>query len=751
MIFLKNAINKLKVFLQNVAQKIQKGSCAYILCTIFFAFCILNILWPSGGFSQTENRMLAGFPKVSVSNITSGTFMTEFDSFCDDRLLFRDLFVSLKAHIQLLSLKSENNGVYNAKDAYLISKPSYDEKITQKNIDAIKKVSAGGGLKVSVAVVPTAYQVLNDKLPLNSYDKALAHNLNSINKGFEGSNVNVIDVNSVLENNKDKYIYYRTDHHQTAYGSFLTYNGIAKSLGIKPNKETDFKKTDVSDKFLGTNHSKFMLAFTKKDTITRYELNNNKLKLSLEIPETDAKYKSLYVDGNLKKKDKYTYYLDGNHAVHIIKTNAKAGRKLVVFKDSYAHSIAPFLANHYDEIHLIDLRYFNDDIFEYMYTNKLSNILVLYSAASFASDGSLSKLKHQEEISPYGDVRYGYVEYTDAVDNSYFNNAVFVGDSLTEGMRMYSGITGGKFYTKVGVSLYGAETLSNADGINIFESDDLKNADKMYIMLGINQELKPENIENYIKMYGEFIDKVREVNNDITIYVQSVMPVSQKFEQSSGIMAQNILNANKALNRLAIDKCCYYVAVNEIAADDSGYMQNGISPDGVHLSAPKCKEWVDYLKHHTVSYSFSKEKTVKVDKIVFSGNSITDTDAIAQKIIGALNFEYEMNKVSDALIYSLYGIKTELLDSASVYMSTGAIADEVSVIEYSYDNGVDDAFIQNKINEHINERIGQMRDYNPNEVKKLERTKIFVKDGIAVICVCNNPKTAERIIYQAIK
>ncbi len=751
MIFLKKAINKLKVFLQNTAQKVQKGSCAYILCTVFFAFCIINILWPSGGFSQTENRMLSGFPKVSVLNITNGTFMSEFDSFCDDRLLFRNLFVSLKAHIQFISLKSENNGVYKAKDAYLISKPSYDNKTTQKNIDAIKKVSAGGGLKVSVAVVPTAYQILNDKLPLNSYDKTLANNLNSINKGFEGSNVNVIDVNSVLDNNKDKYIYYRTDHHQTAYGSFLTYKEIAKSLGFSPYEEIDFKKTDISQKFLGTNHSKFMLAFTKRDTITSYELKKNKLELSLEIPETDSEYNSLFIDENLDKKDKYTYYLDGNHAVHIIKTNAKSGRKLVIFKDSYAHSIAPFLANHYDEIHLIDLRYFNDDIFEYMYKNKLSNILVLYSSASFSGDGSLSKLKHQEKISPYGEVRYGYVEYTKAVDYDYFNDAVFVGDSLTEGMRMYSGIGGGKFYTKVGVSLYGADTLSNADGVNIFESDDLKNAGKMYIMLGINQELKPENIENYIKMYGKFIDRIREVNSDITIYVQSVMPVSQKFEQSSGILAQNILNANKALNRLAIDKCCYYIAVNEIAVGDSGYMQNGISPDGVHLSAPKCKEWVDYLKHHTVSYSFNKAKSVKADKIVFSGNSKKDTDAIAQKIMGALDFEYEMNKVSEALIYSLYGIKTEMLDSAAIYMSTGAIADEVSVIEYSYENGVDDSFIQSKISEHINERIGQMRDYNPDEVKKLERTIVLVKDGLAVIGVCNNPRTAERAIYQAIK
>ncbi len=741
MFYIKNIYKKLNKFFKNMVQQIKKGSCAYILCTIFIGFCIINILWPSKTFSDTENRNLSGLPQISATNVISGKFMSEFDSYCDDQLIFRDLWVSLKANMQLLTFKKENNGVYKSKDSYFINKPQYDEKIANKNIETIKKVSAGGGLKVSVAIVPTAYEILTEKLPDNTEDDKLISNLKGLNSGFDGSNVNVIDVYNTLKENKDEYIYYRTDHHQTALGSFLVYKEIAQALELSPYREKDFNITDRADDFLGTNYSKFMIRTNKKDVISQYELKDSKLKSTLTIPEINKEYKSLFVEENLKIKDKYTYYMGGNYSAHIVKTNAGTGKKLVVFKDSYAHSIVPFLANHYAEIHMIDLRYFNDDVFEYMYKNKLSNILVLYNTSNFASDGSLSKLLKQEEISPYGKVRYGYVEYTDKADDSYFNDAVFVGDSLTEGMRMYSGIEGGHFYTKVGVSLYNADSLTDVNGINIFESLKTLNAGKMYIMLGINQELDELNLKNYIKMYGEFIDKVRKVDDDITIYIQAIMPISKGAEKRSSIYAKDILNANKALNRLAIDKCCYYLGVNEIAVDESGYMMEGISPDGIHLSAEKCQQWYDYLKYHRAGYTFNDTKNKALETVKFSGNSKIDCDRIAQDIIKELNFTYNMNKVSNGMIYDIYRIETEKIKSASIYMSSGALADEVAVFELDQNNGLSSEEVRDGISLHIEDRIKQMEGYNPKEVQKLKKAFVYSKDGVIVLCVSQNPET----------
>ncbi|NLC51033.1 MAG: hypothetical protein GX764_01840 [Firmicutes bacterium] len=79
-----------------------------------------------------------------------------------------------------------------------------------------------------------------------------------------------------------------------------------------------------------------------------------------------------------------------------IRTRIDTGRKLLVIKDSYAHSFVPFLVNHYAEIHLIDLRFFNDNLLRYVEQNNFTEVLILYSALSFAEDRSVVKLAVNE-------------------------------------------------------------------------------------------------------------------------------------------------------------------------------------------------------------------------------------------------------------------------------------------------------------------------------------------------------------------
>ena len=94
----------------------------------------------------------------------------------------------------------------------------------------------------------------------------------------------------------------------------------------------------------------------------------------------------------LTRKDKYEIYLGGNHPVTKITSSLHNGKKLAVLKDSYAHNIVPFLANHYEEIHMIDPRYYNLDTVAYLEENGITDVLVLYSASNFASDTNLFKI-----------------------------------------------------------------------------------------------------------------------------------------------------------------------------------------------------------------------------------------------------------------------------------------------------------------------------------------------------------------------
>ena len=95
---------------------------------------------------------------------------------------------------------------------------------------------------------------------------------------------------------------------------------------------------------------------------------------------------SLYEWDYLEKKDKYSLFLGGNHALVTIKTGVSNGRKLAVVKDSYAHAFIPFLANHFEEIYVVDLRYYHADVLTYLNEQNISELLFLYNVANFTKD-----------------------------------------------------------------------------------------------------------------------------------------------------------------------------------------------------------------------------------------------------------------------------------------------------------------------------------------------------------------------------
>ena len=96
----------------------------------------------------------------------------------------------------------------------------------------------------------------------------------------------------------------------------------------------------------------------------------------------------------LETRDKYAVFLGGNYALVEISTNANTGRRLLMIKDSYAHCFTPFLLDQFDELDLLDIRYFSQSLSEYMEQGNYTDVLFLYNAAGFAEDASLVKLQY---------------------------------------------------------------------------------------------------------------------------------------------------------------------------------------------------------------------------------------------------------------------------------------------------------------------------------------------------------------------
>ena len=97
----------------------------------------------------------------------------------------------------------------------------------------------------------------------------------------------------------------------------------------------------------------------------------------------------LYVEDFLEKKDKYSYFLGGNQPLCVIEGQNPDAPKVLVIRDSYADSLAPFLSERFSEVHLFDLRYNITPIAHYVEQNGIDAVVVLYSFQNFTTDQNL--------------------------------------------------------------------------------------------------------------------------------------------------------------------------------------------------------------------------------------------------------------------------------------------------------------------------------------------------------------------------
>lgn len=191
-----------------------------------------------------------------------------------------------------------------------------------------------------------------------------------------------------------------------------------------------------------------------------------------------------------------------------------------------------------------------------------------------------------------------------AVDNSYFDDAVFIGDSRTQGFIIYNGLSNATAYMDKGLKVDTAFTKADIEvnGVKMSAMDALaqnKTFKRVYVMLGVN-ELGWAYSDIFIEKYGELVDKIKEIKPDAEIYIQSILPVSEKKSSSDKIYNMTKINEyNSLIKKMAEDKKVYYLNVAEAVADSSGYLPAEASTDGVHLNKEYCGKWLDYLKNHT--------------------------------------------------------------------------------------------------------------------------------------------------------
>ena len=180
------------------------------------------------------------------------------------------------------------------------------------------------------------------------------------------------------------------------------------------------------------------------------------------------------------------------------------------------------------------------------------------------------------------------------VDDSYFDDALFIGDSRTEGLALYGSLTNADYFSSVGLTIFkvtekAAGNPNTGESVTLAQKLAQKQYGKVYIMLGLN-ELGTGTTESWAQAYAQVIAQVRQAQPNAVIYLESILVVAASQDNPGGAINNATVNArNQALEALANPQDnIFYLNVNEAVMDANGCLDASLSL------------WENYLKQHAI-------------------------------------------------------------------------------------------------------------------------------------------------------
>ena len=391
------------------------------LALIFLLGALIFII-PDKEFSEQENRALQGRPQLQsnfdgnlIERIKAGKFLDKYFSgdfaedvgdYYSDQFPARDFFVGLKGVTEIAMLKGENNDVVLGKDDYLLSRmdnPKIDNVL--KNYDASAAFAdrlAEAGVSVTFAAAGRVIDVAEEKLPAlypvdvlhqpwdALDDRAVQTHVDGSAEYTDMLYLNLLDPLKAASDAGDD-VMYRTDHHWTTHGAYLAYVELMKLWGMEALPESAFTVEVVSDAFYGTAWRNAGMKWITPDTMEFYRFEGDE-DYTMTIHDSETVMDGFYDRSYLEKTDKYSSFISGNHAYVTVEKNGEEDReRLMLVKDSFGHSLAPFLAYHFD-LEIIDLRYYKTSTSALVNETGCDRVLIINNMDSLTSAATLGML-----------------------------------------------------------------------------------------------------------------------------------------------------------------------------------------------------------------------------------------------------------------------------------------------------------------------------------------------------------------------
>ncbi len=176
-------------------------------------------------------------------------------------------------------------------------------------------------------------------------------------------------------------------------------------------------------------------------------------------------------------------------------------------------------------------------------------------------------------------------------------DCLFIGDSRTVGLQLYSGVDA-DYFANVGMSIYSiGNATAEIDGLGSVSFDTLmasKQYKRIFIMLGINEIGSP--VTSLLPKYQNLLETIKQKQPDAYIFIEANLHVTNAFTQKSPHINNAALdNYNAELAKLADNQRVFYLDANHLFDDSTGQLSSDKSSDGVHYYPKEYIPWVNWL------------------------------------------------------------------------------------------------------------------------------------------------------------
>lgn len=413
-------------------------------------FALIMPLRPS--YSDTEKRKLTEFPSFSLSALLDGTYTDSLSLWYSDTFPMRDVIMSFNAKLSSLygfgdritklndikgddipaPVKPEDTTVAPSEpettlppttaaptepvipdadkslaqdlgSVYVVGDTGYElytfvQSAADSYVYAVSNIAnvLSGQANVYCILVPTSTDITmpaNIRAQVNSSDQR-----DAINYMYSvmSANVRSVGIFDTLRMHRDEYLYFRTDHHWTADGAYYAYSRFCETAGaVCADRMTAFTQYAYGD-FLGSFYSetKKNPAFTNPDTVYAYSPNSNTSYEYIKTDGTRVQSKIVTDVTTWSQSYKYLTFIGGDEMFgKIINYDIPDAPRCLVIKESFGNCFVPFLSANYSEVHIIDYRYWNGSISQYVAENGITDVIFINNMSATRANVLMDALK----------------------------------------------------------------------------------------------------------------------------------------------------------------------------------------------------------------------------------------------------------------------------------------------------------------------------------------------------------------------